>query len=144
MKGLALARAGEELSLLCLGAHSDDIEIGLGGTILSLIAAGVKLDAHWCVLSAAGPRREEAKASAEEFLAGARRTQIEIADFEDSYFPSQSRAIKQWLLDARERGRPDVVFTHSRLDAHQDHREVSQLTWNVFRDHLVLEYEIPK
>lgn len=144
MKGLSLARPGEELSILCLGAHSDDIEIGVGGTILSLIASGVRLDVHWCVLSAAGHRGGEARASAEAFLQGAQRARIEIADFEDSYFPSQSRAIKKWLLEIRERGRPEVVFTHSRSDAHQDHREVCQLTWNVFREQLVLEYEIPK
>lgn len=144
MKGLSLARQGEELSILCLGAHSDDIEIGVGGTILSLIGAGVKLNVHWCVLSAAGHRLSEARGSAEAFLEGAQRQKIEIADFEDSYFPSQSRAIKQWLLEVREQDRPDVVFTHKRCDAHQDHREICQLSWNVFRDHLVLEYEIPK
>lgn len=144
MKGLRLARHGEELSILCLGAHSDDIEIGVGGTILSLIASGVKLDVHWCVLSAAGHRRGEARASAKAFLEDTQRSKIEIADFEDSYFPSQGREIKKWLLEVKERGHPEVVFTHSRSDAHQDHREVSQLTWNVFRDQLVLEYEIPK
>ena len=144
MKGLPLARHGEELSILCLGAHSDDIEIGVGGTILSLIASGVRLDVHWCVLSAAGQRSSEARASAEAFLEGAQHSKIEIADFEDSYFPSQSREIKAWLLEIRARGQPQVVFTHSRSDAHQDHRQVNELTWNVFRDHLVLEYEIPK
>jgi LmbE family N-acetylglucosaminyl deacetylase len=144
MMGLGLARKGEELSVLCLGAHSDDIEIGAGGTILSLIASGVRLDVHWCVLSGGGQRTAEARASAEAFLDGSRTSKVEIAEFEDSYFPSQSRAIKQWLMDVRARVHPDAVLTHGRLDAHQDHREVNQLTWNVFRDHLVLEYEIPK
>lgn len=144
MKGLGLAGRGEELSILCLGAHSDDIEIGAGGTILGLVAAGVKLDVHWCVLSGGSQRSAEARASAEAFLEGARCSKIEVADFEDSYFPTHSRAIKQWLVEVRSRANPDLVFTHARHDAHQDHREVNQLTWNLFRDHLVLEYEIPK
>jgi len=144
MKGLGLARRGEKLSILCLGAHSDDIEIGAGGTILSLIASGVELDVHWCVLSGGGERSAEARASAEAFLQGSSSSKVEIAEFEDSYFPAHSRSIKQWLIDVRSRINPDVVLTHARFDAHQDHREVNQLTWNVFRDHLVLEYEIPK
>ena len=144
MKGLGLARRGEQLSILCLGAHSDDIEIGAGGTILTLIASGVKLDVHWCVLSGGGERSAEARASAEAFLQGSNSSQVEVADFEDSYFPVHSRSIKHWLIDVRSRVNPDMVLTHARFDAHQDHREVNQLTWNVFRDHLVLEYEIPK
>ena len=144
MKGLGLARRGEELSILCLGAHSDDIEIGAGGTILSLIASGVNLHVHWCVLSGGGQRSAEARASAEAFLEGSSSSKVDVADFEDSYFPAQSRSIKHWLIDVRSRINPDVVLTHARFDAHQDHREVNQLTWNVFRDHLVLEYEIPK
>lgn len=144
MRGLGLARRGEQLSVLCLGAHSDDIEIGAGGTILTLIASGVKLDVHWCVLSGGGQRSAEARASAEAFLEGSSSSKVEIADFEDSYFPVHSRSIKHWLIDVRSRVNPDLVLTHARFDAHQDHREVNQLTWNVFRDHLVLEYEIPK
>jgi len=144
MRGLGLARRGEELSILCLGAHSDDIEIGAGGTILGLIASGVKLNVHWCVLSAGGLRSAEARGAAEAFLEGSRSSTVDVADFEDSYFPAHSRSIKQWLIEVRSRVDPDVVFTHARFDAHQDHREVNQLTWNVFRDHLVLEYEIPK
>ncbi|RCW87632.1 PIG-L deacetylase family protein [Phyllobacterium bourgognense] len=144
MRQLPLARRGERLSVLCLGAHSDDIEIGAGGTILRLIADGVLVDIHWCVLSAPGIRADEANASAIAFLQGAAVTNIELAEFEDSYFPSQSREIKQWLSAVRERVSPDVIFTHARDDAHQDHREVNRLTTNVFRDHLVLEYEIPK
>ncbi|PSJ58552.1 PIG-L deacetylase family protein [Pseudaminobacter soli (ex Li et al. 2025)] len=144
MRSLGLARSGEQLSVLCLGAHSDDIEIGAGGTIINLIANGVRLDVHWCVLSAAGQRATEAQASAEAFLRGAEYYQIDLGDFEDSYFPDQSRAIKKWLIEIRSRVRPDLVLTHARNDAHQDHREINQLTWNLFRDHLVLEYEIPK
>jgi LmbE family N-acetylglucosaminyl deacetylase len=144
MMGLGLARRGDELTILCLGAHADDIEIGAGGTILSLIASGVRLNVHWWVLSAGRLRTAEAVASAEAFLAGSQSSKVEVADFEDSCFPAHSRSIKQWLIDKRERVLPDVVFTHARSDAHQDHREINQLTWNVFRDHLVLEYEIPK
>jgi LmbE family N-acetylglucosaminyl deacetylase len=144
MKGLDLARRGDELTILCLGAHADDIEIGAGGTILSLIESGVRLNVHWCVLSAGALRAAEAVASAEAFLVGSLSSKVEVADFEDSCFPAHSRSIKQWLLDTRGRVLPDVIFTHARSDAHQDHREVNQLTWNVFRDHLVLEYEIPK
>jgi LmbE family N-acetylglucosaminyl deacetylase len=144
MKSLSLARSGERLSILCLGAHSDDIEIGAGGTILSLIGSGISLSVHWCVLSGGSLRAAEARSSAEAFLEGAAEIRIETADFEDSYFPAQSKSIKQWLIDLRSRVAPDVVFTHARGDAHQDHREVNQLTWNVFRDHFVLEYEIPK
>ncbi len=144
MKGLPLARSGERLSVLCLGAHSDDIEIGAGGTLLSLIGAGVKLNVHWCVLSGRGARDAEARASASDFLEGAESRLIEIADFDDSYFPAQSRKIKDWLSGVRAGVEPDVIFTHRRDDAHQDHRELCGLTWNLFRDHLILEYEIPK
>ena len=144
MKKLCLAAPGEKLSVLCLGAHSDDIEIGVGGTILSLLARGVLLDVYWCVLSAEDDRAAEARSSAEAFLAKAASRSIELGSFQDSYFPNHSREIKSWLLAVREKINPDVIFTHSRDDSHQDHREISKLTSNVFRDHLILEYEIPK
>jgi LmbE family N-acetylglucosaminyl deacetylase len=144
MRQLPLAKRGERLCVLCLGAHSDDIEIGAGGTILRLISEGVLLDVHWCVLSAPGVRAREASDSALAFLDGAASHKIELAEFEDSYFPSQTREIKQWLTALRDRISPDVIFTHARDDAHQDHREVNRLTTNIFRNHLVLEYEIPK
>jgi LmbE family N-acetylglucosaminyl deacetylase len=141
---LQLARPGQTLKVLCLGAHSDDIEIGAGGTLLGWLAAGVRLEVDWCVLSAPGPRAAEAEASARAFLAGAARSRIELASFEDGYFPYQGEAIKAWLEGVRTRVAPDLVLTHRRDDAHQDHREVCQLSWNLFRDHLILEYEIPK
>ncbi|WP_099864351.1 PIG-L deacetylase family protein [Pararhizobium haloflavum] len=144
MKPFGLATSGERLSVLCLGAHSDDIEIGAGGTIIELIGRGAKLDVTWCVLSAAGERKAEATASAEAFLEGAQSRTIETADFEDSYFPDQQKPIKTWMIAVRDRVRPDIVFTHTRRDGHQDHRQVNALTWNVFRDHLILEYEILK
>jgi LmbE family N-acetylglucosaminyl deacetylase len=144
MKGLHLVRPNEKLSVLCLGAHSDDIEIGAGGTVLSWIAMGVRLEVLWCVLGANGTRRAEAEASAAAFLAGAVSSNIELGHFEDSFFPYQGAEIKMWLKRLKEGFDPDLVLTHRRSDAHQDHREISQLTWNLFRDHLILEYEIPK
>ena len=141
---LQLTRPGATLRVLCLGAHSDDIEIGAGGTLLGWLAAGVRLEVDWCVLSAPGPRAAEAEGSARAFLAGAARSRIELASFEDGFFPYQGEAIKAWLDGVRARVAPDVVLTHRQDDAHQDHREVCQLTWNLFRDHLILEYEIPK
>ncbi len=143
MRALPLARPGEPLSVLCLGAHSDDIEIGAGGTILGWLAAGVRVHAHWCVLSASGARADEAAGSANAFLEGAAEPTLELKDFRDGYFPHQPE-VKDWFEDLRRRVRPDVVLTHRRDDAHQDHRHVCNLTWNSFRDHLILEYEIPK
>lgn len=144
MRALPLAQPGQKLSVLCLGAHSDDIEIGAGGTILGWIAAGVLLDIHWCVLSAPGARASEARASAAAFLAGAASSTIELGEFDDGHFPYQGARLKAWIKDLRKRVDPDLVLTHRRDDAHQDHREVCRLTWNEFRDHLILEYEIPK
>jgi LmbE family N-acetylglucosaminyl deacetylase len=144
MRSLALAQQGKNISILCIGAHSDDIEIGAGGTILHWIASGIMVDAHWCVLSAAGARSGEAEASAAAFLEGATSTKIELAAFRDSFFPYQGGELKDWFVDLKSRVNPDIILTHHREDAHQDHREVSQLTWNVFRNHLILEYEIPK
>lgn len=144
MKLVELAASGEPLSILCIGAHSDDIEIGAGATILGWIARGVRLDVHWAVLSAPGPRAREARGSAEAFLAGARRSVIELAEFRDGFFPYHGADIKGWFEGLKQRVSPEVVLCHSRNDAHQDHREVSKLTWNTFRDHVILEYEIPK
>jgi LmbE family N-acetylglucosaminyl deacetylase len=144
MRPLDLARRGDRLSVLCLGAHSDDIEIGAGGTILHWITSGVRLEVHWCVLSAEGERAIEAKTSAATFLAGASRVQIELASFRDSFFPYQGTELKEWFAGLKSRVNPDVILTHRKDDAHQDHREVCQLTWNAFRNHLILEYEIPK
>jgi len=140
----SLKNLGRPLNILCIGAHSDDIEIGCGGTLLNLIEMGASLHIDWCVLSGAEQRRAEAEASARDFLRGATSSSIHLAEFEDSYFPAQSRAIKEWLIAQRSRGQPDIVFTHQRQDAHQDHRTVNELTWNIFRDQLIFEYEIPK
>jgi LmbE family N-acetylglucosaminyl deacetylase len=144
MRPLGLARPGDKLTLLCLGAHSDDIEIGAGGTILELMASKVQLEVHWCVLSAVGERAKEAEASAHTFLVGASRAEVELGEFKDGFFPYQGGEIKSYIECLKSRINPDIILTHTRDDAHQDHREVCKLTWNAFRDHLILEYEIPK
>jgi LmbE family N-acetylglucosaminyl deacetylase len=144
MKSLALAVPGERLSVLCIGAHCDDIEIGAGATILGLIERGIRLDVHWAVLGAQGLRADEAHASATAFLAKAARAVIDLAKFRDGFFPHQGSEIKEWFEALKKRVSPDVILCHWRDDAHQDHRQVSELTWNTFRDHTILEYEIPK
>lgn len=144
MKALQLAAPGDRLSVLCLGAHSDDIEIGAGATLLSLMDNGVRLDVDWCVLSGAGEREREARASAAEFLSDAASARIEVMPFRDGFFPEQGEQIKSWFEQLKERIDPDLILTHRSDDAHQDHRQVCRLAWNTFRDHLILEYEIPK
>ncbi|MBX9589762.1 MAG: PIG-L family deacetylase [Hyphomonadaceae bacterium] len=143
MKALQLAKAGDKLTVLCLGAHSDDIEIGAGGTLIQWIANGLRLDVRWCVLSASEQRENEARASAGDFLRGAAHHQIDVLRFEDGRFPAQVNAIKAWF-ETLKTSEPDVILTHRHDDAHQDHREVCRHTWNTFRDHMILEYEIPK
>jgi LmbE family N-acetylglucosaminyl deacetylase len=144
VRGLQIAGRGERLSVLCLGAHSDDIEIGAGGTLLSWLDQGIRLDVHWCVLSGVDERGSEARASANDFLAEAAGRTIEIETFRDGFFPEQGEQIKLWFEQLKSRVNPDVILAHRGDDAHQDHRQVSRLVWNTFRDHLVLEYEIPK
>ncbi|MFM1815013.1 MAG: hypothetical protein RLZ98_1708 [Pseudomonadota bacterium] len=145
MLSLEIPQSGRPTRVLCIGAHADDIEIGAGGTILGWLSAGARLDVTWCVLSGGSDRAAEAEASATAFLAGAHAATFEIAEFRDSYFPTEGPAIKEWFAKLRERIEPpDVIFCHQRDDAHQDHREVARLAWNTFRDHLILEYEIPK
>jgi len=144
MKALQFAGAGDRVSVLCLGAHSDDIEIGVGATLLSMLARGVRLEVHWCVFSGVGERKGEAEASAADFLSQAANAKIEVLAFRDGFFPEQGEAIKSWFEALKGQANPDLIFTHYRDDAHQDHRQISRLTWNTFRDHCILEYEIPK
>jgi len=144
MKHLRLATTGERLSVLCIGAHSADIEIGAGATRLGWIERGVRLDVHWVVLSACDARAEEARASAAGFLGNSARAVIEVATFKDGYFPHQATEMKLWFEELKKRSSPDVILCHCRTDAHQDHRQVSELAWNTFRDNVMLEYEIPK
>jgi LmbE family N-acetylglucosaminyl deacetylase len=144
MKSLKIAGRGDRMSILCLGAHSDDIEIGAGGTILSWLEQGIELDVHWCVLSGVDERGTEARTSAADFLAAATGHKIEIMNFRDGFFPEQGEQLKVWFESLKARVNPNVILAHRRDDAHQDHRQVNRLVWNTFRDHLVLEYEIPK
>jgi LmbE family N-acetylglucosaminyl deacetylase len=137
-------RADGRLQVLCLGSHSDDLEIGCGGTLLKLIASNPDVRVHWAVLSAVADRAAEARSGAESFLCGASH-EVEIGTFRDGFFPYVGGEIKDFFEDLRRRcAPPDLIFTHYRHDRHQDHRLVSELTWNTFRDHLILEYEIPK
>jgi LmbE family N-acetylglucosaminyl deacetylase len=130
--------------VLCLGAHSDDIEIGTGGTLLKLVQQASDLEVWWIVFSAPGPRAEEARLSADEFLSGVARKQVRIGSLRESYFPSEWPSIKDWFEEIKAKFDPEVVFTHYRDDRHQDHRVLSDLVWNTFRNHLILEYEILK
>lgn len=132
------------MRVLCLGAHSDDIEIGCGGTILNWIERGVTLDVLWVVFSAVGQRADEAAQSANAFLRGVARSKVDLGGFRDGYFPYHGIELKDKFEAIKREIDPDVVLTHRRDDAHQDHREVARLTWNSFRDHVILEYEIPK
>jgi LmbE family N-acetylglucosaminyl deacetylase len=131
-------------TVLCLGAHADDIEIGCGGTILRLVREQPGLNIWWIVFSAKAARKREARASARAFLKGAGQQRVVVKDFRDTFFPAQGEAIKQFFEGLKEEIQPDLVFTHYREDRHQDHRVLSDLAWNTFRDHVILEYEIPK
>jgi len=130
--------------VLCLGAHADDIEIGCGGTMLRLLQGNRQLDVRWVVLSAAGQRKAEAEDTAREFLADAASRTIVVERFRDSYFPYDGGRLKDFFQRLAQQYSPDLIFTHRREDMHQDHRLVAELTWNAFRDHVILEYEIPK
>ena len=135
---------GGPLQLLCLGAHADDIEIGCGGTILRLAAGAPDLVVRWIVFSGAGLREAEARNSAAAFLENVSEKQIEVLAFRDGYFPFQGADIKDCFEDVKHDFNPSLILTHWQGDAHQDHRLLAELTHNTFRDHLVLEYEIPK
>jgi LmbE family N-acetylglucosaminyl deacetylase len=130
--------------VLAIGAHPDDIEIGCAGTILKLIEQGAVSEVCWVVLSGDGERAEEAHRSAEALLDGVPRSEVVVRDFPDGFFPYEGQRIKDFFERLKVELAPDVVLTHQRADLHQDHRLCSELTWNSFRDHLILEYEVPK
>jgi LmbE family N-acetylglucosaminyl deacetylase len=119
------------LQVLCLGAHSDDIEIGCGGTILQLLSGNSNVDVRWIVFSSNAEREREARDSADLFLKKAKRKKVIVKSFRDGFFPYDGAQIKESLEGMKK-------------DRHQDHRVISDLTWNTFRRHLILEYEIPK
>jgi len=132
------------LRLLAIGAHSDDIEIGCGGTILKLIEQGSVSEISWVVLTGETKRAAEAGQSADGLLGDTPGKRVILKDFRDGYFPYDGAEIKGFFEELKAELSPDVVFTHQRHDLHQDHRVTCELTWNTFRDHLILEYEIPK
>jgi len=130
--------------VLCLGAHCDDIEIGCGGTMLTLLKTRRDVSVRWVVLSSTKDRAREAATAAALFLKGARTASIRIEAFEDGYFPYRGADIKRYFEGLKRGPAPDVIFTHDRGDRHQDHRMVSDTTWQTFRDSLIFEYEVPK
>jgi LmbE family N-acetylglucosaminyl deacetylase len=144
MLPLHLNRPGTLRRLLCIGAHCDDIEIGCGGTVLTLLSAHPDLAVDWLVLTSSPQRAAEARASAAAFLGADPRHRVTIHEFRDGYLPDDWSAAKHVFEELKRRGEPDLILTHHRGDFHQDHRLAGELTWNTFRNHLVLEYEIPK
>jgi LmbE family N-acetylglucosaminyl deacetylase len=137
-------RGKGRLQVLCLGAHSDDIEIGCGGTILQLLKSDRNITVYWVVLSANSKRKKEAAESANALLTQAGKKHVVIEDFRDGYFPYVGAGIKEYFETLKNEFSPDLIFTPCRNDLHQDHRLVSELTWNTYRNHVILEYEIPK
>jgi LmbE family N-acetylglucosaminyl deacetylase len=142
MLSLSLPR-GEPLKVLCLGAHCDDIEIGCAGTLMTLQQRypGSRFD--WVVFTQEPGRERETRAAAGK-IHGANGAEVQVLGFRMSYLPFQGAKVKDRFEEIKKASRPDVIFTHRLEDRHQDHRLVSELTWNSFRDHLILEYEIPK
>jgi LmbE family N-acetylglucosaminyl deacetylase len=135
---------GRPTVVLCLGAHCDDIEIGCGGTLLRLLAEIPSVEVWWVVFSGANERKQEAREAAELFLRGSIKSEVVLHAFKDGFLPFLGSEIKEAFEELKAQVSPDVVFTHYGRDAHQDHRLISELTWNTFRNHLVLEYEVPK
>jgi LmbE family N-acetylglucosaminyl deacetylase len=135
---------GEALKILCLGSHSDDIEIGCGGAILRLREQYPSCVFYWVVFSAIGIRKAEAQHGAELFAGTNRREAVVMKNFPDGFMPFVGGEVKTVFEELKETVSPDLIFTHYRKDAHQDHRLIAELTWNTFRDHFILEYEIPK
>lgn len=131
-------------SVLFLGAHADDLEIGCGGTALRLLAAHPEANIHWVVLTSDATRREEAHSAAEAVLAGAVKATSVIKDFRDGFLPYSGGEVKEYFEELRTAVVPDLILTHYAHDAHQDHRLVTELTRETFRDHLIIEYEVPK
>jgi len=145
MMKLQLSGANDRaLRVLCLGSHSDDIEIGCGGTILRLLNEYPGCVFHWVVFSAIGVRKDEAQCAAESFVGSKRLERIVLKEFRDGFMPFAGSEVKDVFEDLKRTLAPDLIFTHRRNDAHQDHRLISELTWNTFRDHFILEYEVPK
>ena len=133
-----------DFKILCLGAHCDDIEIGCGGTILKLIENYSNLTVYWVVFSSNEERAQEAIVSSNTFLKEVSQKKVEIKNFQDGFLSFQGKQVKECFEELKQEFSPDLIFTHYRQDRHQDHRLISDFTWNTFRNHLILEYEIPK
>ena len=145
MRSLGILEAGSgPLRVLALGAHADDIEIGCGGTLLRLAAENRELEVRWVVLCSTPERAAEARASAAAFLQAGTPNRIVVGAHRDGFLPYDGAVVKDEFEALKRDFQPDVVLTPFREDRHQDHRKVSELTWNTWRDHLILEYEIPK
>ncbi|HTT14029.1 MAG TPA: PIG-L deacetylase family protein [Burkholderiaceae bacterium] len=144
MLPLQLGPSRARLRVLCLGAHSDDIEIGCAGTLLRWLQEYRHVEVTLAVLSAADARGSEARRSARALLGRAATLDVVLADLEDAHFPAEFRRAKAFMADLRHRVHPDIVLTHRLEDRHQDHRMVAELSWQSFRDHLIFEYEVPK
>lgn len=145
MRSLSLScNAASSLNILCLGAHSDDIEIGCGGTILRLAQQYPHCVFHWVVFNAVGQRAAEAQRAAALFTNMATIQGPLLKPFQDGFMPFVGGEVKAVFEELKQEVSPDLIFTNNRKDAHQDHRLIAELTWNTFRDHLILEYEIPK
>ena len=141
---LSLLPAEPLRRVLAIGCHADDIEIGCGGTLLTLAHADPDLEVDWVVLAAEGDRADEARASAQEFLVGVATSRVEVLGFRDGFLPYLGGEVKDAFEALKNRVDPQLVFTHAGYDFHQDHRLACELTWNTFRSHAILEYEIPK
>jgi len=133
-----------DIKIMCLGAHCDDIEIGCGGTMLSILNKYRHAEVYWVVFSSDPMRENEARSSADIFLESADVKTIEVRNFRNGYFPYAGNEIKDYFENFKVKYSPDIIFTHYSKDFHQDHRIISELTWNTFRNNFILEYEIPK
>ena len=142
---LPLSLPGREpLKVLCLGAHCDDIEIGCAGTLMTLQRRHPGTNFEWVVFTREERRDAETRQAAARVHEGAVSANVEVLDFRMSYLPFEGAKVKDHFETIKRRVEPSVIFTHRLEDRHQDHRLVAELTWNTFRNHLVLEYEIPK
>ncbi|MEJ2246992.1 MAG: PIG-L family deacetylase, partial [Acidobacteriota bacterium] len=136
--------AGGRMKVLCLGAHCDDIEIGCGGTVLRLVEENPGLEILWKVFSSNKVRKKEAEKSAALFAGNKTKLKCMVGNYRDGFFPYLGMQIKEDFEALKAQFSPDLIMTHHTDDLHQDHRLISELTWNTFRDHLILEYEVPK
>ena len=145
MLGLTLATSSNSaLEILCIGAHCDDIEIGCGGTVIVLQQRYPRCKLHLLVLTSTASRRQEAEAAAKALIKVSARGEMRICEFQDGLLPAHLSEVKAEFERMKKAIAPGLVLTHHGLDRHQDHRLVSDITWQTFRDHMIWEYEIPK